>query len=177
MTKVVGSGMPRLVGAALMLSTGAAYADIGTSIHKMFSLPEDMSHLKPTAVAMFCVFVLISLSITWWAAKRTKSTADFFTAGGKIGGFQNGLAITGDWCSSAALMGIAALLYSYGFDGLIYSVVPFGAWPRMMFLLAERLRNPALCTGPHSHPNRQCQPSFRGGLSHRANGGRGHTHF
>lgn len=141
MTKVVGSGMPRLVGAALMLSTAAAYADIGTSIHKMFSLPEDMSHLKPTAVAMFCVFVLISLSITWWAAKRTKSTADFFTAGGKIGGFQNGLAITGDWCSSAALMGIAALLYSYGFDGLIYSVVPFGAWPLMMFLLAERLRN------------------------------------
>jgi len=53
MTKLVGSGVPRLVGAALMLSTAAAYADIGTSIHKMFSLPEDMSHLKPTAVVMF----------------------------------------------------------------------------------------------------------------------------
>ena len=107
----------------------------------MFTLPADTSAINSKAVAMFIGFVLVSLGITFWAAKRTKSTADFYTAGGKIGGFQNGLAICGDWCSSAALMGVAALIYSNGFDGLIYSVVPFGAWPLMMFLLADRLRN------------------------------------
>lgn len=93
------------------------------------------------AIGMFLVFVVISLGITFWAARRTRSASDFLAAGGRISGFQNGLAITGDWCSSAALMGIAALIYSTGFDGLIYSVVPFGAWPLMMFLMADRLRN------------------------------------
>ena len=97
--------------------------------------------LNMIAIAMFLVFVVISLGITFWAALRTKSTSDFLAAGGRISGFQNGLAITGDWCSSAALMGIAALIYMKGFDGLIYSVVPFGAWPLMMFLMADRLRN------------------------------------
>ena len=130
-----------LAGLALAGFAGAASADVGTALHNMFTLPADMSHLNMKAISMFLVFVLISLAITFWAAQRTKSTADFYTAGGKIGGFQNGLAICGDWCSSAALMGIAALIYSNGFDGLIYSVVPFGAWPLMMFLLADRLRN------------------------------------
>ena len=97
--------------------------------------------VNKNAIGMFFVFVLISLGITWWAAGRTKTTKDFYAAGGNISGFQNGLAITGDWCSSAALMGIAGLIYTSGFDGLIYSVVPFGAWPLMMFLMADRLRN------------------------------------
>lgn len=97
--------------------------------------------LNMTAISMFLVFVAISLGITYWAAMRTKSASDFLAAGGRISGFQNGLAITGDWASSAALMGIAALIYTKGFDGLIYSVVPFGAWPLMMFLMADRLRN------------------------------------
>ncbi|MSR15777.1 MAG: cation/acetate symporter ActP [Gammaproteobacteria bacterium] len=97
--------------------------------------------LNVIAISMFLVFVAVSLGITVWAAFRTKNTSDFLAAGGRISGFQNGLAITGDWCSSAALMGIAALIYTTGFDGLIYSVVPFGAWPLMMFLMADRLRN------------------------------------
>ena len=130
-----------LIGLALAGFTGAASADVSAALHNMFTLPADTSHVNMKAVSMFLVFVAISLCITFWAAQRTKSTADFYTAGGKIGGFQNGLAITGDWCSSAALMGIAALIYSTGFDGLIYAVVPFGAWPLMMFLLADRLRN------------------------------------
>lgn len=93
------------------------------------------------AIGMFVVFVVMSLAITYWAAGRTKSTQDFLAAGGSISGFKNGLAITGDWASSAALMGISALIYTTGFDGLIYSVAPFGAWPLMMLLIAERLRN------------------------------------
>jgi cation/acetate symporter len=110
-----------------------------TNLLGMFGM--DAATVNLNAIGMFFVFVLISLGITWWAAGRTKSTSDFYAAGGNISGFQNGLAICGDWCSSAALMGIAALLYTSGFDGLIYSVVPFGAWPLMMFLLADRLRN------------------------------------
>jgi cation/acetate symporter len=103
--------------------------------------PAPKRELNTIAIGMFLVFVMISLGITFWAARRTRSTSDFLAAGGRISGFQNGLAITGDWVSSAALMGIAALIYSTGFDGLIYSVVPFGAWPLMMFLMADRLRN------------------------------------
>ncbi len=107
-----------------------------------FALAADTAPKTNTnAIVMFLVFVALSLFITYWAAGRTKSTQDFLAAGGSISGFKNGLAITGDWASSAALMGIAALIYTTGFDGLIYSVVPFGAWPLMMLLIAERLRN------------------------------------
>jgi cation/acetate symporter len=123
------------------LLTGALLIGMGASLGAFANAAGAMAGVNLNAIGMFFVFVIISLGITWWAAGRTKSTSDFYTAGGQISGFQNGLAITGDWCSSAALMGIAALIYSTGFDGLIYSVVPFGAWPLMMFLLADRLRN------------------------------------
>ncbi len=123
------------------LLTGAPLIGMGASLGAFANAAGAMAGVNLNAIGMFFVFVIISLGITWWAAGRTKSTSDFYTAGGQISGFQNGLAITGDWCSSAALMGIAALIYSTGFDGLIYSVVPFGAWPLMMFLLADRLRN------------------------------------
>jgi cation/acetate symporter len=123
------------------LLTAALLIGMGASLGAFADAAGAFDGVNKKAVGMFFVFVVISLGITWWAAGRTKSTADFYTAGGQISGFQNGLAITGDWCSSAALMGIAALIYTTGFDGLIYSVVPFGAWPLMMFLLADRLRN------------------------------------
>lgn len=123
-----------LLAAALLIGMGA-------SLGALAEAAGATEGLNMNAIGMFFVFVVISLAITYWAAGRVKSTADFYTAGGQISGFQNGLAITGDWCSSAALMGIAALIYTTGFDGLIYSVVPFGAWPLMMFLLADRLRN------------------------------------
>jgi cation/acetate symporter len=124
---------PRLI-TLLLLSCAASSATAQAA-------PTAPSELNVIAISMFLVFVVVSLGITAWAAMRTKNTSDFLAAGGRISGFQNGLAITGDWCSSAALMGIAALIYTTGFDGLIYSVVPFGAWPLMMFLMADRLRN------------------------------------
>ena len=123
------------------LLTAALLIGMGASLGAFADAAGALDGVNKKAIGMFFVFVVISLGITWWAAGRTKSTSDFYTAGGQISGFQNGLAITGDWCSSAALMGIAALIYTTGFDGLIYSVVPFGAWPLMMFLLADRLRN------------------------------------
>jgi len=125
---------PRALLATLLISTAAS---------TWAQVPAAPAARGPNyiAIGMFVIFVIISLGITFWAARRTRSASDFLAAGGRISGFQNGLAITGDWCSSAALMGIAALIYSTGFDGLIYSVVPFGAWPLMMFLMADRLRN------------------------------------
>ena len=93
------------------------------------------------AIAMFLGFVLITLGITKWAAGRTKSASDFYAAGGGITGLQNGLAIAGDYMSAASFLGVSALVYSSGFDGLIYSVGFLVGWPIVMFLIAERLRN------------------------------------
>ena len=94
-----------------------------------------------TAIAMFAIFVAITLWITKWAASRTKSAADFYTAGGGITGFQNGLAIAGDYMSAASFLGISGLVFASGFDGLIYSIGWLVGWPIITFLMAERLRN------------------------------------
>ena len=94
-----------------------------------------------TAIGMFGVFVIFTLFITKWAAARTKSAADFYTAGGGITGFQNGLAIAGDYMSAASFLGISAAVMASGFDGLIYSIGFLVGWPVITFLMAERLRN------------------------------------
>jgi len=94
-----------------------------------------------TAIIMFVVFVGLTLFITKWAAARTKSASDFYTAGGGITGFQNGLAIAGDYMSAASFLGIAAQVMASGYDGLIYSIGFLVGWPIIMFLMAERLRN------------------------------------
>jgi len=97
--------------------------------------------LNISAIAMFMVFVLATLGITKWAAGKNKSTADFYTAGGGITGFQNGLAIAGDYMSAATLLGLTSMVYFKGYDGFIYAVCFFIGWPIIMFLMAERLRN------------------------------------
>jgi len=94
-----------------------------------------------TAIVMFAFFVAITLWITKWAAAKTKSAADFYTAGGGITGFQNGLAIAGDYMSAASFLGISGLVFASGFDGLIYSIGWLVGWPIITFLMAERLRN------------------------------------
>ena len=93
------------------------------------------------AIGMFFVFVLMTLGITYWAAGRTKSASDFYTAGGGITGFQNGLAIAGDYMSAASFLGISAAVMATGYDGLIYSIGFLVGWPIITFLMAERLRN------------------------------------
>ena len=97
--------------------------------------------LNVVAIAMFLAFVALTLFITYWAARRTKSTADFYSAGGGISGWQNGIAIAGDYMSAASFLGIASLVYTTGYDGLIYSIGFLVGWPIVMFLMAERLRN------------------------------------
>lgn len=94
-----------------------------------------------TAITMFLAFVLVTLGITYWAARRTKTTADFYAAGGGITGFQNGLAIAGDYMSAASFLGIAGLVYTSGFDGLIYAIGFLVGWPIVLLLIAEPLRN------------------------------------
>ena len=94
-----------------------------------------------TAISMFAIFVLFTLFVTKWAAAKTKSAADFYTAGGGITGFQNGLAIAGDYMSAASFLGISAAVMASGFDGLIYSIGFLVGWPVITFLMAERLRN------------------------------------
>jgi cation/acetate symporter len=94
-----------------------------------------------TAIILFVAFVAATLWITKWAAARTKSAADFYTAGGGITGFQNGLAIAGDYMSAASFLGISAMVMSSGYDGLLYSIGFLVGWPILTFLLAERLRN------------------------------------
>jgi cation/acetate symporter len=97
--------------------------------------------LNVPAIAMFFVFVLATLGITYWAAGQTRTANDFFAAGGGISGFKNGLAIAGDYMSAATLLGGCALVYGRGYDGLLYVVSFFVGWPILLFLMAERLRN------------------------------------
>ncbi|MDD2046291.1 cation acetate symporter [Pseudomonas putida] len=97
--------------------------------------------LNWNAIGMFLVFVLFTLGITRWAALRTRSASDFYTAGGGISGLQNGLAIAGDMISAASFLGISAMIFMAGYDGLLYSLGVVAAWPIILFLIAERLRN------------------------------------
>jgi cation/acetate symporter len=97
--------------------------------------------LNVSAIVMFLIFVGGTLGITYWAAKRTKTAKDFYTAGGGITGFQNGMAIAGDYMSAASFLGISGLVYAKGYDGLIYSIGFLVGWPIILFMIAEPLRN------------------------------------
>ena len=119
---------------ALLLSAGAFAA--GALEGEVQKQPLNIS-----AIVMFLIFVAGTLGITYWAAKRTKTAKDFYTAGGGITGFQNGLAIAGDYMSAASFLGISGLVYLAGYDGLIYSIGFLVGWPIILFLVSERLRN------------------------------------
>jgi cation/acetate symporter len=97
--------------------------------------------LNISAIVMFVVFVGATLFITYWAAKRTRTAKDFYAAGGGITGFQNGLAIAGDYMSAASFLGITGMVYLKGYDGLIFAIGFLVGWPVILFLMSERLRN------------------------------------
>ncbi|WP_227247110.1 cation acetate symporter [Paraburkholderia caribensis] len=97
--------------------------------------------LNTTAIVMFLAFVVATLGITYWAASKTRSMKDFYNAGGGISGFQNGLALAGDYMSAAALLGVTSMIFFNGYDGMLYALSFFVAWPLLMFLFAERIRN------------------------------------
>ena len=122
--------MKHLLLLLLCVSTPAFAADAQTT-----------SSLNVVAVVMFLLFVGLTLGITYWAAKHTRTARTFYTAGGSITGLQNGLAIAGDYMSAASFLGISALVYASGFDGLLYSVGFLVGWPVIMLIIAEPLRN------------------------------------
>src|SRR6476659_3433858 len=127
------TGLSLALGAGLCVALPAFAAAVEGPVEK-----------QPTnwpAIGMFIAFVLMTLVITYRAAARTRSAADFYAAGGGITGFQNGLAIAGDYMSAASFLGISGLVFANGFDGLIYSVGWLVGWPVILFLIAERLRN------------------------------------
>lgn len=93
------------------------------------------------AIIIFLLFVTATLGITYWAAKRTRTRRDYYTAGGNITGLQNGVAMAGDYISAATFLGITALIYTSGYDGLIYSLGFLVGWPITLFFVAEKLRN------------------------------------
>ncbi|HRO78349.1 MAG TPA: cation acetate symporter [Acinetobacter towneri] len=124
----------KALAASTVLMSGMAFAgpDLGAAEQQPTNWP---------AIIMFLIFVGATLFITKWAAKQTTSTKDFYTAGGGISGFQNGLAIAGDYMSAASFLGISAMVFMSGFDGLLYSLGFMVGWPIVLFLIAERLRN------------------------------------
>ncbi len=98
---------------------------------------------RPTfsAIVFFLLFVALTLAITWWAAKRTRSTREFYAAGRSVTALQNGLALAGDYMSAASFLGIAGLVALKGYDGMIYATGWLVGWPALLFLIAEPLRN------------------------------------
>ncbi|MDR7380013.1 cation/acetate symporter [Rhodoferax ferrireducens] len=120
---------------ALLAAAGAACA-AGADLGQVDKQPTNW-----VAISMFGIFVVGTLFITKWAAAKTKSASDFYTGGGGITGFQNGLAIAGDYMSAASFLGISAAVMASGYDGLIYSIGFLVGWPVITFLMAERLRN------------------------------------
>ncbi|WP_295417989.1 cation acetate symporter [Sulfurovum sp.] len=128
--------MKKLLFISLTLLLGAAAVASGTIEGEVQKQP-----LNVSAIIMFLLFVSGTLGITYWAAKRTKTAKDFYTAGGGITGFQNGMAIAGDYMSAASFLGISGLVYLKGYDGLIYSIGFLVGWPVILFLVSERLRN------------------------------------
>ena len=124
-----------IITASLLAVSGAVFA-AGADLGQVEKQPTNW-----VAIGMFMAFVLFTLWITKRAAAKTKSAADFYTAGGGITGFQNGLAIAGDYMSAASFLGISAAVMANGYDGLIYAIGFLVGWPVITFLMAERLRN------------------------------------
>ena len=129
-----------LVALLALLASGLAMA-AGADLGQVEKQPTNW-----VAIGMFTAFVVGTLFITKWAAAKTKSAADFYTGGGGITGFQNGLAIAGDYMSAASFLGISAAVMASGYDGLIYSIGFLVGWPVITFLMAERLRNLGMFT-------------------------------
>lgn len=135
MTRVVKNPASLALALALLTASPLALAaggDIGSAAKQSTNW---------IAISMFAIFVAGTLWITKWAASKTQSASDFYTAGGGITGFQNGLAIAGDYMSAASFLGISAAVMATGYDGLIYSIGFLVGWPVITFLMADRLRN------------------------------------
>lgn len=135
-------GLPAITGsialATLLLSPHSAHA---ADVVTFSGAPQGEDKLNISAILTFLLFVLFTLGITVFAARRTNSTSDYLTASGKISGVQNGLALAGDFMSAAAILGSVSIAYAYGFDAVLLTVGPVVGIAMLLFLVVERLRN------------------------------------
>src|SRR3569833_207101 len=104
-------------------------------------MTSSLGHQNGLSVGFFFVFIAFTLGITYWASRRTKTTEQFYAAGRSISAGQNAFALAGDFMSAASFLGIAGLVATSGFDGLIFSSGWLVGWPVVLFLIAEPLRN------------------------------------
>ncbi|WP_406305820.1 cation acetate symporter [Streptomyces sp. NBC_00885] len=102
---------------------------------------EEASEHRPLIITLFACFVVATLFITVWAGRQTKNAADFYAGGRQFTGFQNGLAVSGDYMSAASFLGIAGAIALFGYDGFLYSIGFLVAWLVALLLVAEPLRN------------------------------------
>jgi cation/acetate symporter len=100
-----------------------------------------LGQVSASSIIFFFIFISVTLYITYWAAKRTKTTKEFYAAGRTVTGFQNGVALAGDYMSAASFLGICGMTALKGYDGMIYAIGWLVGWPALMFLMAEPLRN------------------------------------
>ena len=143
---------------------GATFLLICSSTMAFGAALEGEAQVQPVnwpAIGMFLGFIAVTLWITKVAAARTRTASDFYTAGGGISGFQNGLAMAGDYMSAASFLGISAQIFNDGYDGLIYSTGFLVGWPILLFLMAERLRNLGRFTFADVASYRFAQPPVR----------------
>ncbi|MFJ8583057.1 cation acetate symporter [Streptomyces sp. NPDC093595] len=112
-----------------------------TTAATLLAAASDASEHRPLIITLFACFVVATLFITVWAGRQTKSAADFYAGGRQFTGFQNGLAISGDYMSAASFLGIAGAIALFGYDGFLYSIGFLVAWLVALLLVAEPLRN------------------------------------
>ena len=117
--------------AALLLCPSPAFAQAASDAGRTINV---------AAIVLFVFFVAITLGITYWAAGRTRSVADYYSANGQVTAFQNGLALAGDLISAGAFLGLSGLIFATGFDGLVYAVGYTMGYPLIVFFLADQLR-------------------------------------
>ncbi len=124
-----------------------------------------------STLAMFLGFVAVTLAVTWWSARRSSGASAYFAAGRRITGWQNGLAIAGDYMSAASFLGIAGMIAFHGFDGFMYSVGWLVAYLTVLLIVAEPLRNSGKYTMADVLAYRlQPAPGARDGLAQHAHG-------
>ena len=99
------------------------------------------STARTLTIVLFLVLVLVTLAIVVWAGRRTRNATDFYAGGRTFGGFQNGMAIGGDYMSAASFLGIAGIIALSGYDGFLYSIGFLVAWLVALLLVAELMRN------------------------------------
>ena len=126
---------------AKLLVAGLGLLAGGSAFGAAFDTGGAKADVNPVAIGMFLAFVLATLFITYLSNKKSQTASGFYTAGGNITGAQNGIAIAGDYMSAASFLGITALVFTNGFDGLIYSIGFLVGWPIILFLIAEKFRN------------------------------------